>query len=668
MQSPYTGLSGLSGSSCQVLRLDTAPTCYPEDPDCPDPPVEYRGWTQPLHAVRKIRTVRILLSSPEAGHSPYMLSGGSGLSGSSCRVPRVDTDTTCCPEDPDCPDPPVESQGWTQPLHAVRRIRTVRILPSSPEAGHSPYTASGESSCRVPRLDTATTCCPEDPDCPDPPVESRGWTQPLHSVRRILLSSPEAGHSHYMLSGGSGLSGSSCRVPRLDTAPTQRLEDPDCPDPPVEARGWTQPLHSVRRIRTFRILLSSPEAGHSHYMLSGGSGLSGSSSRVPRLDTATTCCPEDPDCPDPPVESRGWTQTLHAVRRIRTVRILLSSPKAGHSHYMLSGGSGLSGSSRRVPRLDTAPTQRPENPPVESRGWTQPLHAVRRIRTVRILLSSPEAGHSPYTASGESSCRVPRLDTATTCCPEDPDCPDPPVESRGWTQPLHSVWRIRTVRILLLRPEAGHSPYTASGGSGLSGSSCRVPRLDTATTCCPEDPDCPDPPLESRGWTQPLHAVHSHYMLSGGSGLSGSSCRVPRLDTAPTQRPEDPDCPDPPVESRGWTQPLHSVRRIRTVRILLLSPEAGHSPYTASGGSSCRVSRLDTATTCCPEDPDCPDPPVGSRGWTQPLHSVRMIRTVRILLEAGHSPYMLSGSSCRVPRLDKVLHSIRRFRTVRILL
>ena len=302
---------------------------------------------------------------------PY--TGLSGLSGSSCLVPRLDT-----------------------PL----------------------YTLSG-SSCRVLRLDTAPTCCPEDPDSPDPPIESRGWTQSLHAVRRIrtvriLLSSPEAGHSPYMLSGGSGLSGSSCRVPRLDTAPTQSPEDPDCPDPPVESRGWTQPLHAVRRIRTVRILLSSSEAGHS-----------------------PTCCPENPDCPDPPVESRGWTQSLHAVRRIRTVRILLSSPEAGHSPYMLSGGSGLSGSSCRVPRLDTAPTQ----------------------------------------------------------SPEDPDCLDPPVESRGWTQTLHAVRRIRTVRILLSSPEAGHSPYTASAGSGLSGSSCRVPRLDTAPTQRPEDPDCPDPPI-----------------------------------------------------------------------------------------------------------------------------------------------------------------------------
>ena len=145
MQSPYTGLSGLSGSSCRVPRLDTAPTQRPEDPDCPDPPIESQGWTQPLHAVRRIQTVRILLLSTEAGHSPYMLSGGSGLSGSSCRVPRLDTAPTQRPEDPDCPDPPVESRGWTQPLHSVRRIRTVRIFLSSPEAGQSPYTASGGS-------------------------------------------------------------------------------------------------------------------------------------------------------------------------------------------------------------------------------------------------------------------------------------------------------------------------------------------------------------------------------------------------------------------------------------------------------------------------------------------------------------------------------------------
>ena len=166
--------------------------------------------------------------------------------------------------------------------------------------------------------------------------------------------------NHHVLSEGSGLSGSSCAVSLHRTiwillsspkAPTRCPEDPDCPDPPVESRGWTQPLRAIRRIRTVRILLSSPEAGHSPYTASGGSGLSGSSCRVPRLDTAPTCCPEDPDCPDPPVESRGWTQPLHSVRRIRTVRILLSSPEAGHSPYMLSGGSGLSGSSCAVLRI-----------------------------------------------------------------------------------------------------------------------------------------------------------------------------------------------------------------------------------------------------------------------------------------------------------------------------
>ena len=151
----------------------------------------------------------------------------------------------------------------------------------------------------------------------------------LHRTIRILLSSPDAGHSPYTLSGGSGLSGSSYAVSLhrtvrilLCSLPTQ-----DYPDPPVESRGWTQPLHAVRRIRTVRILLSSPEAGHSPYTQSGGSGLSGSSCRVPRLDTAPTHSPEDPDCPDPPVESRGWTQPLHTVRRIRTVRILLCSPE-----------------------------------------------------------------------------------------------------------------------------------------------------------------------------------------------------------------------------------------------------------------------------------------------------------------------------------------------------
>ena len=41
-----------------------------------------------------------------------------------------------------------------------------------------------------------------------------------------------------------------------------------------------------------------------------------------------------------------------------------------------------------------------------------------------------------------------------------------------------------------------------------------------------KDPDCPDP-----------------HMQSPYTGLSGSSCRVPRLDTAPTC------CPDPHMQS-----------------------------------------------------------------------------------------------------------------------
>ena len=145
MQSRYTGLSG---SSCAVS----------------------------LH-----KTVRILLSSSKAGHSPYTLSGGSGLSGSSYAVLMLDTGlhssykhrtiriVLCSLPTQDYLDPPVESQGWTQPLHAVRRIRTVRILPS-PEAEHSPYTASGGSglsgsSCPVPRLDTAPIQRPDPRFC-----------------------------------------------------------------------------------------------------------------------------------------------------------------------------------------------------------------------------------------------------------------------------------------------------------------------------------------------------------------------------------------------------------------------------------------------------------------------------------------------------------------------
>ena len=188
-------------------------------------------------------------------------------------------------------------------------------------------------------------------------------------------------------------------------------------------------------------------------------GLSGSSYRVPRLNTAPTRCPEDPDCPDPHMQSpyTGLSGSSCAVSLHRTIRILLSSPEAGHSP---SEGSGLIRTVRIL--ICSLPTQDCPDPPVQS----------------------------PYTGLSGSSCRVPRLDTAPTHRPEDPDCPDdpdypdPPVESRGWTQPLHTVRRIRTVRILLPSPEAGHSPYTQSGGSGLSGSSCRVPRLDTAPTRC----------------------------------------------------------------------------------------------------------------------------------------------------------------------------------------
>ena len=160
----------------------------------------------------------------------------------------------------------------------------------------------------------------------------------------------------------------------------------------------------------------------------------------------------------------GLSGSSCAVSLHRTIRILLSSHEAGHSP---SEGSGLIRTVRIV--ICSLPTQDCLDPPVQS----------------------------PYTGLSGSSCRVPRLDTAPTRCPEDPECQDPPVESRGWTQPLHTVRRIRTVRILLSSPEAGHSPYTASGGSGLSGSSCRVPRLDTAPTHRPEDPDCPDPPVQS---------------------------------------------------------------------------------------------------------------------------------------------------------------------------
>ena len=125
-------------------------------------------------------------------------------------------------------------------------------------------------------------------------------------------------------------------------------------------------------------------------------------------------------------EGSGQSGSSCAVSLHRSVRILLSSSKAGQSPYTLSGGSGLSGSSYAVLRLDTG------------------LHSSYKHRIIRILL-----------------CSLPTQ-----------DYPDPPIESRGLTQPLYSIRRIRTIRILLLSPEAGHSPYTESGGYGLSGSSC----------------------------------------------------------------------------------------------------------------------------------------------------------------------------------------------------
>ena len=138
MQSPYTGLSG---SSCRVPMLNTAPTRCPEDPDCPDPHMQspYTGLSGSSCAVSLNRTIRILLSSPEAGHSPSegsglirtvrtvrilicslptQLSGGSGLSGSSHVVSlyRTVRILLCSLPTQDYPDPPVESRGWIQPL------------------------------------------------------------------------------------------------------------------------------------------------------------------------------------------------------------------------------------------------------------------------------------------------------------------------------------------------------------------------------------------------------------------------------------------------------------------------------------------------------------------------------------------------------------------------
>ena len=172
MQSPYTGLSG---SSCRVPRLDTAPTRCPEDPDCPDPHMQspYTGLSGSSCAVSLHRTIRILLSSPEAGHSP---SEGSGL----IRTVRI---LICSLPTQDCPDPPVQS----------------------------PYTGLSGSSCRVPRLDTA------------PLYSFLSHVQGCLQWSCASLGSQAGLFNHHVLSEGSGL----IRTVRIliCSLPTQ-----DCPD------------------------------------------------------------------------------------------------------------------------------------------------------------------------------------------------------------------------------------------------------------------------------------------------------------------------------------------------------------------------------------------------------------------------------------------------------
>ena len=137
---------------------------------------------------------------------------------------------------------------------------------------------------------------------------------------------------------------------------------------------------------------------------------------------------------------------------------------------------------------------------------------IQRIRTVPILLCSPLYERQPL------SCvqRILVWETAPVLCPEDSDCPDPP---------MHAV------------PSMGDSPNSVSGGSGLSRSYSAVSSLG----------DNPSP--VSRGSRQSGSSCAVPSMgdslcpVSGGSGLSGSSCAVPSMGDSP--------CPVSGVPSMG---------------------------------------------------------------------------------------------------------------------
>ena len=118
---------------------------------------------------------------------------------------------------------------------------------------------------------------------------------------------------------------------------------------------------------------------------------------------------------------------------------------------------------------------------------------VQRIQSVRICLYSPESGRQPQPCVRRIW--TVRILQCSPLCPEDPECPDPPVESLVYM---------------------GDSPNPVFGGFGLSGSYSAVMSLGDSLS-----------PVSGSSCT----------ILSLGDSpnpMSGSSCAVPSMEDGPS--------------------------------------------------------------------------------------------------------------------------------------
>ena len=110
------------------------------------------------------------------------------------------------------------------------------------------------------------------------------------------------------------------------------------------------------------------------------------------------------------------------------------------------------------------------------------------------------------------------------------------------------VQRIQSVRICLYSPESGREPQPCVRRIWTV-------RILQCSPLCPEDPECPDPPVESL-----VYMGDSSNPVSGGFGLSGSYSAVMSLgdSLSPVSRSSctilslGALCPDSPVQSLVW--------------------------------------------------------------------------------------------------------------------